>query len=143
MTMAQYTTCSHSHFPTCAAPSGVGVVSLVTRTSSSLTISWTTPTMSNGLVTRYKVTFNPVSTVGLATPTGGSVTVGLAVEEPEMLLLAVANGLQPATTYDTMLTAFTSGGSGGGPVTQLTTEEEGSCQQHPKNSIATSLRTRH
>ena len=108
-----------------AAPSGVGVVSLVTRTSSSLTTSWTTPTASNGLITRYEVIFSPVRTVGLTTPTGGSVTASLDVTEPEMVLLAVASVLQPATTYDVILTAFTIGGMGSGPTTQLTTEEAG------------------
>lgn len=101
------------------------MVSLVTRTSTSLTTSWTTPTASNGLVTRYEVTFNPVRTVGLDVPTGGDVAVSLSVEEPEMVLLAVANGLQPATTYAVTLTAFTSGGAGSGPITELNTEETG------------------
>lgn len=112
-------------FPTYAAPSGVGVVSLAARTSSSLTTSWNMPSAPNGLVTRYEVIFNPVRTVGLTMPTGNSMTVSLDVMEPEMVLLTIANGLQPATTYDVVLTAFTSGGMGSGPITQLTTEEAG------------------
>jgi hypothetical protein len=103
----------------------VGVVSLVAQTSSSIITSWTTPTASNGFITRYEVTFDPVSTVGLTTPTGSSVTVDLAVGEPEMVLLAVANGLVPATTYDVVLFAFTSGGARSGLPTQLTTGESG------------------
>lgn len=75
---------------------------------------------------RYEVAFNPVRTVGLDAPTGGSVLVSLSVEVPEIVLLAVSNGLQPATTYAVMLTAFTRGGAGSGPITQLSTEEAGS-----------------
>lgn len=84
------------------------------------------PTASNGLVTRYEVAFNPVRTVGLDVPTAGSVVVSLLVEEPEMVLLAVASGLQPATTYAVTLTTITRGGAGTGAITQLSTEEAGS-----------------
>ena len=64
-------------------------------------------------------------TVGQTTPAGGGVTVALDVTEPDMVLQATADGLQPATTYDVILTAFTSGGVGSGPITELTTLEAG------------------
>ncbi len=99
------------------------MVSLVSRTSSSLTTSWTTPTSSNGLITRYEVTFDPVRTEGLDVPTGGSSTITLSVSTPEMVLLATARQLQPATTYSTTLRAFTIGGVGTGSPVELTTDE--------------------
>ena len=103
------------------------MVSLVTRTSSTLTVTWDVPATPNGLVTRYSVLFNPVLTTGLANPAGGPVTVPLDMEEPAMVLLGVATGLRPATTYAVTLTAFTSAGSSSGADVQLDTEEAGTC----------------
>lgn len=101
------------------------MVSLVSRTSTSLTTSWTLPNASNGLITRYEVTFAPVATVGLDEVQGGVVSTSLSVETPEMVLLASVNGLQPATTYSSTLRAHTSGGVGQGPELSLTTLESG------------------
>lgn len=112
------------------APFGVGVVSLVSQTSFSLTISWTAPTIPNGLITRYEVALSPVRTVGLDTPTGGGVTVPLSVETPEMVLIATATGLQPATTYAAILSASTARGQAEGTATQLTTSEAGKYNVH-------------
>lgn len=107
------------------APSGVGTVSLVSQTSSALTVSWTMPIASNGLITSYDVTFDPVRTVGLDEAAGDIVTVSLSVVMPEMVLLATANGVQPATTYSVTLTSYTGGGAGTGSPLELTTDESG------------------
>lgn len=101
------------------------MVSLVARTSSSLTTSWATPTAPNGLISLYEVAFNPVRTAGLEVPAGGDTVASLSVGEPQMVLLATANDLEPATTYATTLSAFTSGGEGSGPVALITTAESG------------------
>ena len=114
------------------APAGVGVVTTVSRTSSSLTLSWDTPTQPNGLVTAYAVTLTPLTTFGLSVATGNATAVPLEVRIPEMVLLVVARGLAPATTYSAVLNASTSGGTGTGPTVQLATEESGEILEKTK-----------
>lgn len=116
-------------------PSGLGTVSLVSQTSSSLTVSWAAPTASNGLITRYDVTFVPVRTVGLEEVSGDTVTASLSVTMPETVLLATANGLQPATTYAASLTGYTVGGAGTGSPLELTTDESGESVNFNAQSI--------
>ena len=109
-------------------------MSLVSQTSSTLNVNWTTPTIPNGLITRYEVTFVPVRTAGLEVPAGETVTVSLSVEVPEMSLQALASELQPATTYSTRLTGYTQAGAGTGPSVELTTDESGKNVSNEYNS---------
>ena len=93
--------------------------------SSTLAVTWDTPTAPNGLITRYDVTATPISTVGLDTPIGNAVSAALSVVEPEMVLLSTLSGLEPATTYSIVLNAYTSGGVGSGSAVLLDTDESG------------------
>ena len=63
--------------------------------------------------------------MGLDTPLGGVVSTMLNVEQPEMVLLSSLSGLEPATTYSVVLTAYTSEGAGQGPPVLLKTDESG------------------
>lgn len=119
--------CKVTFFLNFTAPSGVGGVSPVSQTSSSLTVTWTTPTSPNGLITLYEIAFSPVRTIGLDMPPGsvGRRVVTVSVDIPEMVLIAVASQLQPATTYSVVLMALTSGGIGTGPAVELTTNQSG------------------
>lgn len=67
----------------------------------------------------------PTSTVGLDSPTGAVASTTLNVVQPEMVLLSTLRGLEPATTYSVVLTAYTSGGGGSGTAVLLQTEESG------------------
>ena len=107
------------------APSEVGQVTLVVPSSSTLTITWDTPSSPNGLITHYDVIATPASTVGLDSPLGSVSSTTLNVVEPEMILLSILNGLVPATTYDVVLVAYTSAGGGNGTALQLQTLESG------------------
>lgn len=108
-----------------SAPSGVGVVSLVSSTSSSLTVSWAAPSQPNGLVLSYMISLTPISTVGQTTAAGNATIIPLEIRIPEMVLLAVASGLFPATTYSVVLYASTAAGTGMGSPGQLSTQESG------------------
>lgn len=55
----------------------------------------------------------------------GRRVVTVSVDIPEMVLIAVASQLQPATTYSVVLMALTSGGVGTGPAVELTTNQSG------------------
>ena len=88
-------------------------------------MSWDTPAIANGLITRYDITATPASTVGLDSPLGSIVNTMMNVREPEAVLLSVLSGLVPATTYSVVLTAYTSGGAGSGQPVLLQTGESG------------------
>lgn len=49
----------------------------------------------------------------------------LTIDTPEMVLVGVLEGLEPATTYSAVLTAYTDGGSGSGSPVDLLTSESG------------------
>jgi len=77
-------------------------------------------------VTSYGLELTPTATVGLATASGNASIVTLDVGIPEMVLLAVARALTPATTYSVVLSASTvAGATGTGAPVQLTTAESG------------------
>lgn len=46
-----------------AAPSGVGSVSLTGSTSSSLSLTWSSPAIPNGLITQYYIQATPITSV--------------------------------------------------------------------------------
>ena len=110
---------------TATAPSGVGAPQLLSRTSSSLTLTWRRPTVPNGLIIRYDVAAIPVSTIGLVSPLGIITMVTVEVREPEMVLMATLTGLEPATTHSVYLTAYTAAGGGNGSAIAFVTLESG------------------
>ena len=107
------------------APSDVSSPLVVMATSSSITVTWQSPSQTNGLVTFYSVVATPNSTVGLSSPAGGAQTTIFNVQTPQMTLQAVVTGLQPATTYLVSVAAFTVGGQGMGPPAAISTLESG------------------
>ncbi len=100
-------------------------VSLVANTTDSLSVTWTRPSVTRGLITSYDITALPTSTVGLPSPLGSVSVSSLVVSSPEMVLVATLSGLEPATTYEVTATAFTRGGASTGPPTKLSTGEAG------------------
>ncbi len=100
-------------------------MSLLVSTQSSFTVSWRRPAASNGLITRYDVTAEPLATIGLRSPLGGPATTTLEIQDPEVALLSTLTGLEPATTYSITLWAYTLAGRGGGTPVQLMTNESG------------------
>ncbi len=113
-----------SHALTHTVPVPV-LVSVVASTTDSLTVTWSRPNMTRGLITSYDITAVPVSTVGLTTPLGSVSTISLVVSVPEMVLMATLSGLEPATCYQVTSTAFTRGGGASGPPTLASTRESG------------------
>lgn len=107
------------------APSGIGAPELLTRTSSSLTLTWQRPAVPNGLIVSYDVTAMPVSTIGLVSPLGNITMVTVEVQEPEMVLVATLTGLEPATTHSLYLTAYTAASGGTGSAIAIATLESG------------------
>lgn len=107
------------------APSGIGAPELLTRTSSSLTLTWQRPTVPNGLIVSYDITAMPVSTIGLVSPLGNITMVTVEVQEPEMILMATLTGLEPATTHSLYLTAYTAASGGTGSAVAIATLESG------------------
>lgn len=104
----------------------MGSVSLHSRSQSSMVLTWERPAVPNGLVSRYEITAEPISTVGLPSPLGNTATAELLIEQPETFLTAALLGLEPATHYNVTLTAYTAGGGGGsGPAVTLSTAESG------------------
>ncbi len=108
------------------------MVTLVSRTSSSVTLSWTTPTHPNGLVTSYTVTLVPSATVGLPVATGNTTTTSLEVRIPEMVLLTIVSDLPAATTYSATLHATNTRGTTRGIPVDIATAESGT--QHTHNT---------
>lgn len=100
-------------------------MTLVVASSTTLTVTWDTPSSPNGLITRYDIIATPTSTVGVESPLGIIASTTLNVVEPEMVLLSILSGLVPATTYDVVLVAYTSAGGGSGSAVQLQTLESG------------------
>lgn len=62
------------------APEGIGVVSVTSRTSSTLSATWQRPSEPNGLIIQYRVLATPLNTEGLLSPLGSAVTVTLNIE---------------------------------------------------------------
>ncbi len=104
-------------------------VSLVASMTDSLSVTWTRPSVTRGLITSYDITALPTSTVGLPSPRGSVSVSSLVVSSPEMVLVATLDGLEPATTYEVTVTALTSGGASTGPPTKLSTGEAGMSTQ--------------
>ncbi len=91
----------------------------------SLTVTWSRPNVTSGLITSYDITAVPVSTVGLTTPLGSVSVVSLVVSVPDMVLTATLSGLEPATSYELTSTAYTRGGGNSSPPTTASTQESG------------------
>ena len=114
----------------------MGSVSLLSRSESSLALSWERPTAPNGLIIRYTITAEPVSTVGLSTPLGSTATSELAIDQPLATLAASVSNLEPATSYSVTLTAYTIGGGGGsGPAVTIATTESGKMRSPSNHCI--------
>ena len=69
-----------SFFLLSAGPEGIGIVSVTSRTSSTLSVTWQRPSEPNGLVIQYGVLATPLNTEGLLSPLGSAVTVTLNIE---------------------------------------------------------------
>ena len=106
--------------PLNAAPADApSITSIASPDPSSIFLTWTPPTVSNGVIRSYKIQYTPVNHPGEANQTvlGG---------ERRMWELG---GLRPFTNYSVELSASTSAGESPPDVTFIRTNESGRLRQ--------------
>eukprot|EP00118_Oscarella_pearsei_P005184 m.23504 g.23504 ORF g.23504 m.23504 type:complete len:5054 (+) comp28492_c0_seq1:2267-17428(+) len=106
-----------------AAPSGVPRPTLLYRSGEVVSVSWTYPSQSNGVILQYRLLFHsyhPQSSLGSSPTTAPTLATSIVSSSA---LQYTMSGLNPYTTYRVVLEASTSAGSSQGLAATFTTNE--------------------